>query len=88
MAGVLGTRSIGNMHIDAARRFDSVEAAAIVDTKLDEAQRSGRGFSILKVMADNRTVLNEAVNPARNLICVIPADAKGCLRKYPVLLLF
>jgi predicted dehydrogenase len=55
---IFGTGFIGRVHLDAVRRLESVEAAAIVDTNIDLAQRLAAGFAI-PMAADYRPVLRD-----------------------------
>jgi predicted dehydrogenase len=55
---IFGTGFIGRVHLDAVRRLESVEAAAILDTNIDLAQRLAAGFAI-PMAADYRTVLRD-----------------------------
>jgi len=55
---IFGTGFVGRVHLDAVRRLESVEAAAIVDTNIDLAQRLAAGFGV-PAAADYRTILRD-----------------------------
>jgi predicted dehydrogenase len=56
---IFGTGFIGRVHLDAVRRLESVELAALVDPNIDAARQLGTGFAIPTVVTDYRTVLND-----------------------------
>ena len=56
---IFGTGFIGRVHLDALRRLEGVEIAAIADPNLEVAQRLGASFSIPTIVADYRDVLRE-----------------------------
>ena len=56
---IFGTGFIGRVHLDAVRRLESVELAALVDPCFDTARQLGTGFSIPTVVTDYRKVLND-----------------------------
>src|SRR5271166_1522169 len=55
---IFGTGFVGRVHLDAVRRLESDEAAAIVDTNIDLAQRLAAGFGV-PAAADYRTILRD-----------------------------
>ena len=57
---IFGTGFIGRVHLDAVRRLEGVEAAAIVDTNIAVAQQLGAGFAIPVASSDYRAVLNNS----------------------------
>jgi predicted dehydrogenase len=56
---IFGTGFIGRVHLDAVRRLESVEIAALADTNIDVAKRLGAGFAIPTVTADYRAILRD-----------------------------
>ena len=56
---IFGTGYIGRVHLDALRRLEGVEIAALADPNLEVAQRLGASFSIPTIVADYRDVLRE-----------------------------
>jgi predicted dehydrogenase len=56
---IIGTGFMGRVHLEAVRRLEFVEAAAIVGRNLDAARRLGTGFSIPSVTTDYREVLRD-----------------------------
>jgi predicted dehydrogenase len=56
---ILGTGFIGRVHLDAVRRLESVEVAALSDTNIDVAKRLAEGFAIPTIAVDYRTILND-----------------------------
>jgi predicted dehydrogenase len=59
-AAIFGTGFIGRVHLDAVRRLEGVETAAIVDTNIAVAEQLGAGFAIPVASSDYRAVLNDA----------------------------
>jgi predicted dehydrogenase len=57
---IIGTGFMGRVHLEAVRRLEFVEAAAIVGRNLDAARRLGKGFSIPTITADYREVLRDS----------------------------
>jgi len=57
---IFGTGFIGRVHLDALRRQEGVEIAAIADPNLEVAQRLGLSFGIPTIVADYRDVLRDA----------------------------
>jgi len=58
-AAIFGTGFIGRVHLDAVRRLEGVEVAALADTNVEVAQRLGTGFALATVAADYRAILND-----------------------------
>jgi predicted dehydrogenase len=44
-AAIFGTGFIGRVHLDAVRRLEGVEVAALSDVNLDMVQRLGSSFN-------------------------------------------
>jgi predicted dehydrogenase len=59
-AAIFGTGFMGRVHLEALRRVEFVEAAAIAGRNLEAAQRLGAGFSISTVASDYREILRDA----------------------------
>jgi predicted dehydrogenase len=57
---IFGTGFIGRVHLDAIRRLEGVQAAAIVDTNSAVAEKLSAGFAIPVASADYRAVLNDS----------------------------
>ena len=57
---IFGTGFMGRVHLEAVRRVESVEAAAIAGRNADVAAQFGAGFSILKTTTDYREVLGDS----------------------------
>ncbi len=70
---IFGTGFIGRVHLDAVRRLESVELAALADTNMGVAQRLGAGFSIPAVVPDYRTILND---PAIDAVHICTPNAQ------------
>ena len=56
---IIGTGFMGRVHLEAVRRLEFVEAAAIVGRNAEAAQRLGEGFSIPAITSDYRDVLRD-----------------------------
>jgi predicted dehydrogenase len=56
---IVGTGFMGRVHLEAVRRLEFVEAAAVVGRSEEAAQRLGAGFSIPTISADYAAVLND-----------------------------
>ncbi len=56
---IFGTGFIGRVHLDAVRRLESVEAAAIADVNIEVARRLCAGFAIPTATDDYRTILRD-----------------------------
>ena len=56
---IFGTGFMGRVHLEAVRRVESVEAAAIAGRREDAARRLGTGFSIPTITTDYHEVLRD-----------------------------
>jgi predicted dehydrogenase len=56
---IIGTGFMGRVHLEAVRRLEFVEAAAITGRNPEAAQRLGAGFSIPTIVSDYRDVLRD-----------------------------
>jgi predicted dehydrogenase len=56
---IFGTGFIGRVHLDAVRRLESVEIAALVEPKIEAARQLGAGFAIPTISTDFRAVLTD-----------------------------
>ena len=56
---IFGTGFMGRVHLEAVRRVESVEAAAIAGRNAEAARRLGEGFSIPTIATDYRQVLQD-----------------------------
>jgi predicted dehydrogenase len=56
---IVGTGFMGRVHLEAVRRLEFVEAAAVVGRTAEAAQRLGAGFSIPTTTDDYAAVLND-----------------------------
>ncbi len=56
---IFGTGFMGRVHLEAVRRVESVEAAAIVGRNLEAAQRLGSAYSVPLITTDYREVLRD-----------------------------
>ena len=70
---IFGTGFIGRVHLDAVRRLEAVDLAALADTNMDVARRLGAGFAIPKVAADYRSILND---PAIDAVHICTPNAQ------------
>lgn len=57
---VVGTGFMGRVHLEALRRVEGVEAAAIVGRRLEPAQRLGAGHGVERAEQDYRKVLADS----------------------------
>jgi predicted dehydrogenase len=57
---IFGTGFIGRVHLDALRRLESVEVAAVADKNIDLARRLAGDFAIPKAMGDYRAILRDS----------------------------
>jgi predicted dehydrogenase len=80
---IFGTGFMGRVHLEAVRRLEFVQAAAIAGRNLEAARRLGAGFSIPTITADYRDVLRDPTIDAVH-ICTPNAQhfsmAKDALR--------
>ena len=56
---IFGTGFMGRVHLEATRRVENVEVAAIAGRNVDTARRLGSGFSVPTATADYREVLRD-----------------------------
>src|SRR5271154_3196328 len=56
---IFGTGFMGRVHLEAVRRLEFVEAAAIAGRNLEAARRLGAGFSVPTITADYHDVLRD-----------------------------
>jgi predicted dehydrogenase len=61
---IVGTGFMGRVHLEAVRRLEFVEAAAVVGTNNDAARRLGAGFSLPLITTDYGEVLRDSSIPA------------------------
>jgi predicted dehydrogenase len=66
---IFGTGFMGRVHLEAVRRVESVEAAAIAGRNTEAAQRLGVGFSVPTITADYREILRDPAIDAVH-ICI------------------
>jgi predicted dehydrogenase len=71
--GIFGAGFVGRVHLDAVRRLEFVEAAAIADTNVEVAQRLGAGFAIATVTKNYRDVLGD---PAIDVVHICTPNAQ------------
>ncbi len=57
---IFGTGFMGRVHLEAVRRTESVEAAAIMGRKAEAARRLADGFAIPTTTADYREILRDS----------------------------
>ena len=57
---IFGTGFMGRVHLEAVRRLEFVEAAAIAGRNGEAAQRLGTGFSVPKITTDYREILRDS----------------------------
>jgi len=70
---VLGTGFMGRVHLEALRRVEFVEAAAIAGRNAEAARRLGTGFSIPTIATDYRDVLRD---PAIDAVHICTPNAQ------------
>jgi len=56
---IFGTGFIGRVHLDALRRLEGVEIAAIADPNIEIARSLGEGFGVPTIAADYREILRD-----------------------------
>src|SRR5271154_3536968 len=56
---IFGTGFMGRVHLEAVRRVESVDAAAIAGRNFEAARRLGAGFSVPTVATDYREILRD-----------------------------
>jgi predicted dehydrogenase len=57
---IFGTGFMGRVHLEAVRRLEFVEAAAIAGRNAEAAQRLGTGFSVPKITTDYREIVRDS----------------------------
>jgi predicted dehydrogenase len=70
---IFGTGFMGRVHLEAVRRVESVEAAAIAGRNAEAAQRLGAAFSVPFITTDYRDVLRD---PAINAVHIGTPNAQ------------
>ena len=70
---IFGTGFMGRVHLEAVRRVESVEAAAIVGRKAETARQLGAGFSIPAIATDYREILRD---PAIDAVHICTPNAQ------------
>ena len=56
---IVGTGFMGRVHLEAVRRLEFVEAAAVVGRNAEATRRLGAGFSVPTITTDYRDVLRD-----------------------------
>jgi predicted dehydrogenase len=69
---IFGTGFIGRVHLDALRRLEGVEIAAIADANIEVARSLGEGFAVPTISADYREILRD---PAINAVHICTPNA-------------
>jgi predicted dehydrogenase len=70
---IFGTGFMGRVHLEAVRRVESVEAAAIAGRNAEAARRLGAGFSIPTIATDYRDILRD---PAIDAVHICTPNAQ------------
>jgi predicted dehydrogenase len=70
---IFGTGFMGRVHLEAVRRVESVEAAAIAGRNAEGARLLGRGFSVPMITADYQEILRD---PAIDAIHICTPNAQ------------
>jgi predicted dehydrogenase len=70
---IIGTGFMGRVHLEAVRRLEFVEVAAVVGRNLEAARRLGAGFSIPTIATDYRDVLHD---PAIDAVHICTPNAQ------------
>jgi predicted dehydrogenase len=70
---IFGTGFMGRVHLEAVRRLEFVEAAAIAGRNAEAARRLGSGFSIPTIASDYRDVLRD---PAIDAVHICTPNAQ------------
>ena len=70
---ILGTGFMGRVHLEAVRRLESVEVAAVAGRNGEAARRLGAGFSIPTIATDYRDVLRD---PAIDAVHICTPNAQ------------
>jgi predicted dehydrogenase len=70
---IFGSGFMGRVHLEAARRTESVEVAAIAARSADAARRLGAGFSVPTITTDYREILRD---PAIDAVHICTPNAR------------
>ena len=70
---IFGTGFMGRVHLEAVRRLEFVEAAAIAGRNAEAAQRLGAGFSVPKITNNYREILRD---PAIDAVHICTPNAQ------------
>ena len=70
---IFGTGFMGRVHLEAVRRLEFVEVAAIAGRNAEAAQRLGTGFSVPKITTDYREILRD---PAIDAVHICTPNAQ------------
>jgi predicted dehydrogenase len=70
---IFGTGFMGRVHLEAVRRVEFVEAAAIAGRNAEAARRLGAGFAISTIAADYREILRD---PAIDAVHICTPNAQ------------
>jgi predicted dehydrogenase len=70
---IFGTGFMGRVHLEAVRRLEFVEAAAIAGRNADAAERLGAGFSVPKITNNYREILRD---PAIDAVHICTPNAQ------------
>jgi predicted dehydrogenase len=70
---IFGTGFMGRVHLEAVRRLEFVEAAAIAGRNAEAAERLGAGFSVPKITTDYREILRD---PAIDAVHICTPNAQ------------
>jgi predicted dehydrogenase len=71
-SAIFGTGFMGRVHLDALRRQESVEVAAIVGRNLEVARKLGAGFGVSAITSDYREILRD---PAVDAVHILTPNA-------------
>jgi predicted dehydrogenase len=70
---IFGTGFMGRVHLEAVRRLEFVEVAAIAGRNAEAAERLGTGFSVPKITTDYREILRD---PAIDAVHICTPNAQ------------
>jgi predicted dehydrogenase len=70
---IIGTGFMGRVHLEAVRRLESVEVAAVAGRTAEAAQRLAAGFNIPKIATDYREILRD---PAIDAVHICTPNAQ------------
>jgi predicted dehydrogenase len=73
---IIGTGFMGRVHLEAVRRLEFVEAAAVAGRNADAAQRLGAGISIPAITGDYRKIVRD---PAIDAVHICTPNAQHFL---------